>query len=385
MSLMKNVFLLSVLALCFIQNATAQGEIESVIDEEFNQITLVGHVLDVEVGIANSKFIDFGFDSNIAGIEKCTINPGEIEFFQTNADEGALERNQALNIECGFFGEDEEYGPYYSCLFDDSRWYEITLDVQKGQFPILDQESGELIEWTDFYCHSVSNIVEVAAPEIGISDETPIEEEIEIIVPTITTPVSSMVKRTKSQFDFDVTDKGNGNIESCGVLVSQTSEFTDETKFLGTVDESLHCATSVSGLLPNSKYFIKSFAQNEAGVTYGDAIEITTLEIPVFKCPSKLKILSTGFNYRMVLEEKEYFVVGSTFEINMLSNMYSFGQADVVELYLNGELKHTFGKWVSVNGRPFTIPEDLESSNCYYLKIKKGTDIYYSPYFTIID
>ena len=376
MSLMKNLFLLSVLALCFIQNATAQGEIESVIDEEFNQITLVGHVLDVEVGMANTKFINLGFLSNISGMNNCTI-----EGWQTIRE---VELDQLLNIGCDFV-EDEQFGMQFECAGDDSRWYEMTLDVQKGQFPILDQESGELIEWTDFYCHNVSNIVEVAAPEIDISDETPIEEEIVITLPTITTPVSSMVKRTKSQFDFDVTDIGNGNIESCGVLVSQTAEFTDETKFSGTVDESLHCGTSVSGLLPNSKYFIKSFAQNEAGVTYGDAIEITTLEIPVFKCPSKLKILSTGFNYRMVLEEKDYFVVGNTFEINMLSNMYSFGQADVVELYLNGELKHTFGKWVSVNGRPFTIPEDLESSNCYYIKIKKGTDIYYSPYFIIID
>ena len=141
----------------------------------------------------------------------------------------------------------------------------------------------------------------------------------------------------------------------------------------------------LTDLSPGIKYFVRAFATNSKGTAFGNSKSFTTLDLPNQTC--NLNTRTTGSDYEIQVSNSGYYKSGQTIELTMYSSIYAFGQAEEVLLYDHENYVHSFGKWLYFpnNKKTLTIPQSMQSSNCYNLRVKKGTDLYVSRTFTIID
>lgn len=100
-------------------------------------------------------------------------------------------------------------------------------------------------------------------------------------LPTIvTTGVSNETGTTADSGGESITD-GGGTISSKGI---QWSEFADFNTVLGANDEgtgTADFASTITGLTVGNTYYVRAYAQNEAGVAYGEVIGfVSSISIP---------------------------------------------------------------------------------------------------------
>lgn len=145
----------------------------------------------------------------------------------------------------------------------------------------------------------------------------------------------------------------------------------------------------LNNLLPNTTYYVRSFALSAKGLTYGKQIVFTTF--PICTITSK----TTGWIYEMQTPaDRAEFNSGSSYPIKMFSSIYSIGQVDEVSLYLNDAKVYSWGNYLVLtnNQRSFPIPGNLKPSQCYNIRVFKrdGTSaldikdvVYISPRISI--
>ncbi len=97
-----------------------------------------------------------------------------------------------------------------------------------------------------------------------------------IALPTIvTTGVSNETGSTADSGGEDITD-GGGTISSKGI---QWSEFADFSTVLGAIDAgtgTADFASTMTGLTVGNTYYVRTYAQNEVGVAYGEIISFVS-------------------------------------------------------------------------------------------------------------
>lgn len=96
-------------------------------------------------------------------------------------------------------------------------------------------------------------------------------------LPTITTIVATYISTTFLTTGGKISSDGGAEITSRGVCWNTTGSPTinDSKKNEGTGTGTF--SSKISGLQPNTKYFIRAFATNNVGTAYGDEINIKTL------------------------------------------------------------------------------------------------------------
>lgn len=109
-------------------------------------------------------------------------------------------------------------------------------------------------------------------------------------------------------------------------------------------------------------------------------------------CLCSIKTETNGQIYTMELSGSK-FQPGQDITVQMISSVYSFGQAKNVSIYSNESLIYDFGAWLyfSDNSRSFTLPTTIPSGSCYTLRVTKegptvsGSDdeLYVSSIFRI--
>ena len=99
---------------------------------------------------------------------------------------------------------------------------------------------------------------------------------VSVSLPAVTTTAISAVAATTASSGGNVTDDGNGTITARGVCwgtssnpVATGSHTTDGT---GTGSFT----SSITGLTPNTLYYVRAYATNSAGTSYGDELTLTT-------------------------------------------------------------------------------------------------------------
>ena len=101
-----------------------------------------------------------------------------------------------------------------------------------------------------------------------------------IIKPTLTTNTVSGVTQTTAESGGTVTSDGNGTVTARGVCWSTSSDPTTNdphtTDGIGTGSFE----SSITGLTPNTTYYVKAYATNSAGTGYGNQRFFTTDDIP---------------------------------------------------------------------------------------------------------
>ncbi len=107
------------------------------------------------------------------------------------------------------------------------------------------------------------------------------DEEKTVVAPTITTTAATAIGTTTVTSGGNITDDGNGEITSRGVCYSRTEQMPtislkDGITTDGTGDGVF--TSKPSGLLNGTTYYLRAYATNSAGTSYGAAISFTTVQ-----------------------------------------------------------------------------------------------------------
>ncbi len=97
--------------------------------------------------------------------------------------------------------------------------------------------------------------------------------------PTITTAdVILDVTTTSAQSGGTVTSIGSGVITAVGICYSTTNHLptVSDTKATAVITNSYTYVSNLTGLTPNTTYYVRAYASNAYGTSYGSAVKFTT-------------------------------------------------------------------------------------------------------------
>ena len=102
-------------------------------------------------------------------------------------------------------------------------------------------------------------------------------EEPEIVLPAVTTNSVTNITSNSATCGGNVASDGNGTVTARGVCwsTSQTPTINDFRTANGTGTGTF--TSNITGLNPNTKYYVRAYATNEAGTSYGVQKSFTTL------------------------------------------------------------------------------------------------------------
>ncbi len=98
------------------------------------------------------------------------------------------------------------------------------------------------------------------------------------VKPTVTTQSASSITATTATGNGAISDLGNPNPTQHGVCwnTSGNPSTSDSLSQEGSVSETGAFTSSITGLSPNTTYYIKAYATNSAGTGYGSQVSFTT-------------------------------------------------------------------------------------------------------------
>ena len=102
------------------------------------------------------------------------------------------------------------------------------------------------------------------------------------IIPALTSTAVSSIRSTTASSGGTISDNGGAAITANGVCYSTTSSPTiSDSKTTDAIGnpETTPFVSSLTGLTPNTTYFVRAYATNSAGTAYGNEISFTTLDI----------------------------------------------------------------------------------------------------------
>jgi len=104
------------------------------------------------------------------------------------------------------------------------------------------------------------------------------EKEEEIVLPTITTAEVTDITSTTATSGGNVTDDGNGDITSRGLVWATSTNPTAEDNDGKTIEipGTGKYTSEITGLTRNTIYYVRAYATNKAGIAYGNELEFTT-------------------------------------------------------------------------------------------------------------
>ena len=99
----------------------------------------------------------------------------------------------------------------------------------------------------------------------------------ESTVPVLTTTAVSGISQTTAESGGNITSDGNDPVSARGVCWGTVTNpsISDSTTNEGTGTGSF--ASSLSGLMPDTKYYVRAYATNSIGVAYGNELSFSTI------------------------------------------------------------------------------------------------------------
>jgi hypothetical protein len=99
-----------------------------------------------------------------------------------------------------------------------------------------------------------------------------------INIPSLTTAVVTNITSTSATFGGEIIDNGGGDVSASGVVYNTSAAPVIETNpFIAGAPVSGAYELNVTGLAPNTTYYVRSYATNSAGTSYGNEVSFTTL------------------------------------------------------------------------------------------------------------
>ena len=121
----------------------------------------------------------------------------------------------------------------------------------------------------------------------------------QVVLPTVTTTSATSVTETSAVTGGNVTSDGNATVTERGVVYATTQNpTTSNTKVTsGSGTGSYTC--NLSGLQPNTTYYVRAYAINSKGTAYGTQVTFTTTESISIPTVTTTIVSSIRFNYAM--------------------------------------------------------------------------------------
>jgi uncharacterized protein (TIGR02145 family) len=99
-------------------------------------------------------------------------------------------------------------------------------------------------------------------------------------IPTLTTTATSNVTTTSASTGGNITDDGGEEVTARGVCWGTTTNpLITGSKIADTKGGTGAFTSSLTGLAPNTKYYIRAYATNSEGTAYGNEVSFTTLSV----------------------------------------------------------------------------------------------------------
>ncbi|MDY0082532.1 MAG: FISUMP domain-containing protein, partial [Ignavibacteriaceae bacterium] len=151
----------------------------------------------------------------------------------------------------------------------------LFVDIENGELNgIINNLEGNSIY---YYRAFATSLVGTA-----YGDEISFLTEIHPVLPVVTTgPVDAIVNNTYINVDANISSNGGSSIFNRGFVYNTTLEPTLENN-LGTVFCGVGTGefdTILSGLLPTTTYYLRAFAENIEGVSYGNEVVFSTQSV----------------------------------------------------------------------------------------------------------
>ncbi len=100
-------------------------------------------------------------------------------------------------------------------------------------------------------------------------------------IPTLTTSATTSVTQTTASSGGNITSDGGASVTARGVCWSTSSNPTTGNSKTTNGTGTGSFTSSITGLTANTKYYLKAYATNSAGTSYGDEVSFTTSPILV--------------------------------------------------------------------------------------------------------
>ena len=100
-----------------------------------------------------------------------------------------------------------------------------------------------------------------------------------VSAPTVTTATPSSITSSTAVFGGNVTGDGGATVTSYGICYSTTSNPTTANSTVAVGSGTGSFSTTVTGLSASTTYYVRAYATNSAGTSYGSQVVITTLNV----------------------------------------------------------------------------------------------------------
>ena len=100
----------------------------------------------------------------------------------------------------------------------------------------------------------------------------------QVVLPTVKTTAASSVTETSAVTGGNVTSDGNASVTERGVVYATTQNPTTANTKVASGSGTGSFVCNLSGLQPNTKYYVRAYAINSKGTAYGEQVSFTTLE-----------------------------------------------------------------------------------------------------------
>ena len=113
---------------------------------------------------------------------------------------------------------------------------------------------------------------------IAYSEEVVFTTLKQVVLPTVKTTAASSVTETSAVTGGNVTSDGNASVTERGVVYATTQNPTTANTKVASGSGTGSFVCNLSGLQPNTKYYVRAYAINSKGTAYGEQVSFTTLE-----------------------------------------------------------------------------------------------------------
>ncbi len=120
----------------------------------------------------------------------------------------------------------------------------------------------------------------ITADHATVTDDSTGTITVSAILPTVTTTTASSIGNTSAESGGEVTSDGGGTVTARGVCwsISANPDTGDSCTTDGTGTGTF--TSSMTGLTPDTEYYYRAYAVNEAGPSYGAELTFTTEDPP---------------------------------------------------------------------------------------------------------
>ena len=169
-----------------------------------------------------------------------------------------------------------------------------TKDIHKSTDDTL-----AVLDVTDLQPNTQYYVRAYAMNKIGIahSEEVVFTTLKQVVLPTVTTTSATSVTETSAVTGGNVTSDGNASVTERGVVYATTQNPTTANTKVASGNGTGSFVCNLSGLQPNTKYYIRAYAINSKGTAYGEEISFTTNQqvvLPTVKTTAASSVTETS-------------------------------------------------------------------------------------------